>query len=249
MKILLSPAKKITCDDTHGMEMTRPRFESLAAPLLETLQNMTWPELKALYKVSDKVGRPMYEHLQALREGREQERYPAVLAFSGIAYRYMAPGVFDDSMMDYVTDHLLILSGLYGALSPLDSITPYRLEMGTKGPFDLYAWWKKPLQQLLPLEEEVINLASAEYARAVKQFRPVTDVRFLRPKNGKLQETAVYAKMARGAMVRWMALHRIETASQLTGFDELGYRYDSSLSTPDCLVFVWHDSAVPADLN
>lgn len=148
MKILLSPAKKITLDDKHGLAMTVPRFQEQSVPLLETLQNMDYPGLKALYKVSDAVARPVYDHLQALKQGRETEKYPALLAFSGIAYRYMAPGVFTDEMMQYVSDHLLILSGLYGALSPLDGITPYRLEMGTRGPFDLYAWWKKPLQNL-----------------------------------------------------------------------------------------------------
>lgn len=241
MKILLSPAKKIALDDAHGFETTTPRFLEHSRPLLKKLQALSYPELKKLYKVSDGVARPMYEHLQALKEGRETETYPAVLAFSGIAYRYMAPGVFTDAMMGYVTEHLYILSGLYGVLSPLDGITPYRLEMGTKGPFDLYAWWKEDLQDLIGSEEEVINLASAEYARAVKQFRPVTDVRFLRPKNGKLQETAVYAKMARGAMVRWMAEHDVQTAAELQTFDELGYRYDPELSQPDCLVFVYEE--------
>ena len=243
MKILLSPAKKITLDDKHGLAMTVPRFQEQSVPLLETLQNMDYPGLKALYKVSDAVARPVYDHLQALKQGRETEKYPALLAFSGIAYRYMAPGVFTDEMMQYVSDHLLILSGLYSALSPLDGITPYRLEMGTRGPFDLYAWWKKPLQNLLPDTEEVINLASAEYAKAVRQFRKVTEVRFLRQKNGKLQETAVYAKMARGAMVRWMAEHQVQTAAELAGFDELGYRYDPSCSSEKMLVFVHEENS------
>ena len=112
MKILLSPAKKITLDDKHGLAMTVPRFQEQSVPLLETLQNMDYPGLKALYKVSDAVARPVYDHLQALKQGRETEKYPALLAFSGIAYRYMAPGVFTDEMMQYVSDHLLILSGL-----------------------------------------------------------------------------------------------------------------------------------------
>ena len=247
MKILLSPAKKLIQDDTHGLAMTTPRFESQAQTLLEELQSLSYEELKALYKVSDNVTRPMYDHYQALKEGRETERYPAIVMFSGIAYRYMAPGVFTDDMLAYINRHLLILSGLYGALSPLDGITPYRLEMGTKGPFNLYRTWKEPLKDLLPESEEVINLASAEYSRAVRQFRPVTDVHFLRPKNGKLQETAVYAKMARGAMVRWMAAGNVQTSAQLQGFSELGYRYDASLSSPDSLVFVYSEEPEEPD--
>lgn len=47
MKILLSPAKKLIQDDTHGLAMTTPRFESQAQTLLEELQSLSYEELKA----------------------------------------------------------------------------------------------------------------------------------------------------------------------------------------------------------
>ena len=34
--------------------------------------------------------------------------------------------------LEWAQEHLRILSGLYGLLRPLDSIEPYRLEMGSK---------------------------------------------------------------------------------------------------------------------
>ena len=57
---------------------------------------------------------------------------PAILAYEGIQYQYMAPGVFNQEELAYVEEHLRILSGFYGLLRPFDGVTPYRLEMQAK---------------------------------------------------------------------------------------------------------------------
>ncbi|WP_242623717.1 peroxide stress protein YaaA [Intestinimonas massiliensis (ex Afouda et al. 2020)] len=41
----------------------------------------------------------------------------------------MAPHVFTAPQLDYVREHLHILSGFYGLLQPFDGVRPYRLEM------------------------------------------------------------------------------------------------------------------------
>ena len=57
---------------------------------------------------------------------------PAILAYEGIAFQYMAPAVFETSQLDYAQKHLRILSAFYGVLRPMDGVTPYRLEMQAK---------------------------------------------------------------------------------------------------------------------
>ena len=53
----------------------------------------------------------------------------------------------------YAQEHLRILSGLYGLLSPLDLIQAYRLEMGTKFTCEksknLYEYWREDITQQL----------------------------------------------------------------------------------------------------
>ena len=49
---------------------------------------------------------------------------PAIIAYEGIQYRYMAPGVMEASHLDYLREHLRILSGFYGLLRPFDGVTP-----------------------------------------------------------------------------------------------------------------------------
>ena len=76
---------------------------------------------------------------------------PALLAYDGIQYTYMAPAVFEDGQFDYVQEHLRILSGFYGVVKPLDGVVPYRLEMQAKAAVDgrrnLYDFWGDSLYQ------------------------------------------------------------------------------------------------------
>ncbi len=97
---------------------------------------------------------------------------PAVIAYKGIQYRYMAPSVMEPTHLDYLREHLRILSGFYGLLRPFDGVTPYRLEMQAKlvvdGCRDLYQFWGSRLaKQLASKTDVVLNLASKEYSRAV----------------------------------------------------------------------------------
>ncbi len=62
----------------------------------------------------------------------ERDLTPALLAYEGIQYRYMAPAVFTSDELEYVQEHLRILSGFYGVLRPFDGVRPYRLEMQAK---------------------------------------------------------------------------------------------------------------------
>ena len=73
---------------------------------------------------------------------------------------------------------------------------------------------------------ELVNLASAEYSKAVLPYLTedvhcVTCV-FGEFVQGKVKVKATLAKMARGEMVRWMAEHQIQTAEDLKQFTGLG---------------------------
>ena len=52
--------------------------------------------------------------------------------FDGAVYNELDVQSLNEQDILYMQDNLRILSGLYGILKPLDSILPYRLEMGTK---------------------------------------------------------------------------------------------------------------------
>ena len=157
----------------------------------------------------------------------------------------MAPGVMEASHLDYLREHLRILSGFYGLLRPFDGVTPYRLEMQarleTDGCRDLYQFWGDRLARQLASETDlVLNLASKEYSRAVEPYLPET-VRFItctfgERKDGKVIEKGTMCKMARGQMVRWLAENSITDAAGIRAFDQLDYRFQPDLSAENHLV-------------
>ena len=171
---------------------------------------------------------------------------PAVLSYEGIAYQYMAPAVFESEHLDYVQEHLRILSAFYGVLKAMDGVTPYRLEMQAKasiaGTRDLYEFWGDRLYRAVRDDSGIIiNLASKEYAKCIQKY--VTDedryitITFCEKSGGKLVTKGTYAKMARGEMVRYMAEHQIEDPAEIRKFDRLGYVFREELSSQTEYVF------------
>lgn len=245
MRIIISPAKKMNVDTDSLRWRDLPMFLPKAEVLCDKLQAMELADLKKLWKCNDSIATLNYERLQNM--DLRHHLTPAILAYEGIQYRYMAPGVFSDLEFDYVQEHLRILSGFYGMLRPFDGVTPYRLEMQAKLPTanaaDLYRYWGKSIaDQLFHETDCIVNLASKEYSLCVSRYLP-EHIQFITCVFGELQESKVIekgtlCKMARGEMVRFMAEHQIHTISELKTFDRLNYSYSEEHSDPNTYVFL-----------
>jgi len=245
MKIIISPAKKMRTDTDSLPWRDYPAFLTKTEVLYRKLQSMSRQELKKLWKCNDQILDLNIARLETM--DLQKCLTPALLAYEGIQYRYMAPGVFSDREFEYLQNHLRILSGFYGVLKPFDGVTPYRLEMQAKLPIantkDLYAYWGSDIADKLWEESDcIINLASKEYSLCVSRYQPASG-RFItcvfgEQKNGKVIEKGTMCKMARGEMVRYMAEHQISDPDELRAFDRLGYRFREELSNRDTLVYV-----------
>ena len=244
MRIIISPAKKMNVDTDSLQWRDLPAFLPKTESLAKQLQNMSDAELKKLWKCNDAIAAQNIERLNHM--DLHNRLTPAILAYEGIQYRYMGPGVFTDREFAYVQEHLRILSGFYGVLKPFDGVTPYRLEMQAKlrvgEAKDLYAYWGDSLANALLAETDcIVNLASKEYSVCISKYLP-ENVRFItcvfgEEKNGKVIEKGTMCKMARGEMVRYMAENQIENPEQIKSFDRLNYRFDADRSNDNLFVF------------
>ena len=245
MKIIISPAKKMNEDTDSLAWKSLPEFLDNTRELCAHLHGMDYEGLKKLWKCNDQIAALNVERLRQME--LEQSLTPAILAYEGIQYQYMAPGVFTDRELDYVQEHLRILSGFYGLLRPFDGVRPYRLEMQAKlainGAKDLYAYWGDKLAKKLFSETDcIINLASKEYSLCVSRYL-TESVRFItcvfgEEKEGKVIEKGTMCKMARGEMLRYMAENNVQEPEQLKAFDRLRYKYSEKYSDKDNLVFI-----------
>lgn len=241
MLMLISPAK--TLDTTtppiianHSM----PDFLERSAELLAILRDKSPQDIAELMHLSDKLALLNFERFQSWQtEFAPPQAKQAVLMFMGDVYEGLDAASLTPDQFDYLSQHLRILSGLYGLLRPLDLMLPYRLEMGTALPNahgkDLYAFWGDTLARTINALNPgvVVNLASNEYFKAVhakKLACPVITPVFEDWSGGKYKVVSFYAKRARGLMVRWAALHGVTDPEQLKEFDLEGYAFDVAAS-------------------
>lgn len=244
MRIIISPAKRMREEDTLPCEGA-PHFLPQAEQLFQAMRAISRNELQALWNCGDAIADQNVRRLHA-RSPRDGTT-PALLAYEGIQYRYMAPGVFTAEQFRYVQRHLRILSGLYGVLRPFDGVIPYRLEMQarlrTQKAADLYGFWGSQIADLLWAETDcIVNLASKEYSLCVSRFVP-PGARFItcifgQQHNGKIIEKGTLCKMARGEMVRYLAETEAEDPRSMRNFSRLGYSFDPVRSDESNYVFV-----------
>ena len=90
MRIIISPAKKMRIDTDSLPFRALPAFLPQTEYLYQRLREMSYEELKALWKCSDQIAKRNAERLQIMDLRRNLT--PAVLSYEGIQYQYMAPG-------------------------------------------------------------------------------------------------------------------------------------------------------------
>jgi cytoplasmic iron level regulating protein YaaA (DUF328/UPF0246 family) len=244
MIAILSPAKSLDYETERSMPApTRPRLEEHAARLVARAKEMSVEDLMSKMKISQALAELNHGRWQGFES---QEEKPAIQVFDGDVYTGLDAKSMDEDDILFAQDHLRILSGLYGALRPLDLMRPYRLEMGTKRfPEDhkLSIWWDTAVADLLVEDMDgnddrtILNLASEEYYASIKGRLPedvrVIDVKFM---TGDRFIT-MHAKVARGTMARWMIDNRITDIEAMKGFDYDGYAFVADESDDDAWTF------------
>lgn len=250
MKLVLSPAKSLDFESKLPTpKTTESCFLAESERINKLLKKESPKDLSKLMKISDNLAELNYVRNQdwSLPFTKENAR-PAVYAFNGDVYRGLDAYTIDTKKLDKVEDTVRIISGLYGVLKPLDLIQPYRLEMGTKFPVgknkNLYEFWRKKVTQSLndELQEDelFLNLASNEYFKAIdtKALKvPVVNVNFKEFKNGNYKTIAIFAKLARGLMARYIIDTDAKTVEDIKRFNLENYGFSEELSSDKELVF------------
>jgi hypothetical protein len=246
MLIVLSPAKSLDYKTPIKVKApTLPEFVSESAKLIADLKKLAPQDIAKLMGLSDQlavlnVGR----YRDWSKKFTESNSKPAIYAFDGDVYDGFDVKTLNAKAVDFAQDHIRILSGLYGALRPLDLMQAYRLEMGTafqntRGK-DLYAFWgarvTNSLKKVLEKDKKpvLLNLASEEYFKVLQAKDlgcPVIAPVFQDAKDGKYKIISFYAKRARGLMARYVVENRISDPADLKGFNLDGYKYCAAEST------------------
>lgn len=247
MIAILSPAKNLDYETpVPVLDFTLPVYVEKSEKLIKGLRKLSPSKIGKLMDISPKLAELNYSRYQSWNKeiatpGANCRQ--AVYAFNGEVYNGFDAETLNNSDMEFAQNHLIILSGLYGVLKPLDLIQPYRLEMGSSFGVgrakNLYQYWSNDVTNYLNKELEIhssqylINLASNEYSKVIdlKMFKyPVVTFHFKEEINGELKSVMMYAKKARGLMARYMIENKIDEPEKLKGFNAEGYLFSDNLS-------------------
>lgn len=261
MLVTLSPSKGQDFDiPMPNGEFSLPKQLDQSQILVDQLRDYEPARIESLMSISENLAKLNFERFQQFSTPFNPDNArPALFAFKGDVYSGIEAATMTPDDLAYAQDHLRILSGLYGALRPMDLIQAYRLEMKTKleNPrgANLYEFWGDQITDSLNTElakqqeAVLVNLASNEYYKSVKTKQVkgrILNIDFKETKDGKTRIVAIYAKKARGMMADFILRNRIETPEGIQDFDTAGYKYAPSLSSPDKWVF---ERPQPVPLN
>lgn len=246
MLALISPAKTLDFSPIDG-EFSTPQMLDDTFKLVENLKQKSVGEIQKLMKLSDKLAQLNYQRYQDFsKDFTTQNSKAAIFAFRGDVYTGLDADNLSSDDIDFATNHMRMLSGLYGLLKPLDLIQPYRLEMGTKLQVNefknLYQFWgSKISEEINKIERDfVINLASNEYFKAVDKKAlksQIINIDFKENKNGEYKIIGIYAKKARGLMLNFMLKNRFTNPQDLKKFTIDNYAFSQELSSQFHWVF------------
>lgn len=241
MIAILSSAKTMQATPVMGTQL--PCFIKQAGTLAKQLKAMDNQAIQAFYQTSDAMTLKVNS---TLKQWSKNGHGAALFSFKGDAYGQLDPGSLSEKGLIRANEQLIILSGLYGMLRPMDRIHAYRLDMNQRlNNQSLRAYWAsivtQQLDQMLEPGGMVLNLASQEYAQVIVRDQlkahQWVNVQFLQKKGGASRQMSVFSKQARGLMARHLCHVEHADLHHIQAFQVGGYQFDSKQSTESNLVF------------
>jgi len=252
MTIIISPAKKLTpTNNSLGFETTDGAFPGKLSELVNYAKSLSEKDLIDKMKISSSLAQLNFDRFQKFQDKPGLNvTTQAIYSFKGDTYVGLKAENFTKDDITFAQNNLLIISGLYGILRPLDGIQPYRFEMGTKIDFNgyksLYEFWMNSLFEFTKKRIEknkngILNLASEEYSKVLnfnKLGCKLVTPTFKTEKNGELKTVGILSKRARGMMANYVIKNKIKDYAKVNEFSEDGYAYCKKLSTLSRPVFI-----------
>lgn len=247
MKILLSPSKSQDFDSKSNLiKKTSPIFSSETNKLVSYMHTYTKDDLMKMMNISERLAELNVDRYTNWAAAKQKQ---AISAFTGDVYSVFQNNTLSNSTITYLEEHLRIISGLYGLLSPLTLIKPYRLEMGRKvftsadksNSIRLYDFWGDLVTSHLANDDVILNLASNEYCKVINtsllKGKFITIV-FKTRKNGAVKIIPIFAKKERGVMALWIAENNIKNVEKIKEYNKNGYQFSKADSSELAWIFV-----------
>ena len=246
MKIIISPSKtkkinnlpvelkNISIEENDFYpEILYPRITN---EIIERIKMFSVEEIEKKFKLKKDKAEKLLEFYQNYENEKSGN---ALASYTGVAYKSIGIDTFDIEDFEYLESHLVILSALYGILTPYTNIKEYRLDM-TNSIFEnksLYEVWKSSVNEYFEKEDIILNLASKEYSKLIK-FDNLIDFEFWNDTNGKLKQISTNSKKMRGFTLNYIVKNRITNINNLKDITLNEYIFNKDMSSEKKFVYV-----------
>ena len=246
MKIIISPSKTKKINnlpiELKNISIKKNDFypeilyPNITNKIIERIKMLSVEEIEKKFKLKKDKAEKLLEFYQ----NYENEKIGNALAsYTGVAYKSIGIDTFDIEDFEYLESHLVILSALYGILTPYTNIKEYRLDM-TNSIFEnksLYEVWKNSVNEYFEKEDIILNLASKEYSKLIKSDNLI-DFEFWNDMNGKLKQISTNSKKMRGFTLNYIVKNRITNINNLKDITLNEYVFNKDMSSKKKFVYV-----------
>lgn len=249
MKIIISPSKTKKINnlpiELKNISIKKNDFypeilyPNITNKIIERIKMFSVEEIEKKFKLKKDKAEKLLEFYQNYENEKSGN---ALASYTGVAYKSIGIDTFDIEDFEYLESHLVILSALYGILTPYTNIKEYRLDM-TNSIFEnksLYEVWKNSVNEYFEKEDIILNLASKEYSKLIKSDNLI-DFEFWNDTNGKLKQISTNSKKMRGFTLNYIVKNRITNINNLKDITLNEYVFNKDMSSEKKFVYVKND--------
>ena len=238
MKIIISPSKRQNRKCIIDKDLVKPFYKEKSNHLRRLLENFNRTELSEVLDIKGNLLDKTQNKYSSPKDSKA-----AICCYNGLVFKQLDVNSYATDALNYMQNNLCILSAMYGILTPLTAIEPYRLDMKSKiETINLYDYWQEKMDEFFKDEDLIINLASNEFSKMLKPENykgTYINIDFKEyNKDDKLRIVAARAKKARGLMLDEMIKNQVREIKAVKKIEVLNYYYDSNKSSKNNLVFI-----------
>ncbi len=223
MKILIpaseGKAKILNASDTK-FEDTNFIFEEEVRQVVNLLELIDEEDLRSIYGTSQEKSILFHRQNQAIFK---EKCVPAIERYTGVVYENIGWSDLSKKAKEYMQDHILIFSGLFGMVEPLTLIPNYKLKMNV---LSLQHHWRPILTETLNKEKLIIDLLPQVHRKAYTPNKNVLKVDFSVIKKGKKVAAGHFGKAVKGQFIKYLAENNVKSKKDFNGFEYDGFKWD-----------------------
>jgi len=222
MKILIPPSEgkaKIKSLDILFKD-TDFKFSKYTQQIVDLLCLIENEDLTSVYGTSQEKAIMFHRQNQDIFNSK---CVPAIERYTGVVYDHIDWSSLSKKSQEYMKQHIIIFSGLFGLLAPDTLIPDYKLKMNV---LSLKNLWKPIISESLEGEDIIFDLLPQVHRKAYTPTKNTIQIDFLVKKQGKTSAAGHFGKAVKGQFIRFLAQNQIKKTKDFSKFEYDGFKWD-----------------------